>query len=179
MKGKNELQDLYLAWMYRLVCGDDSSFHSLLEYLYSVDFYYVISRDGNRAADGIDLRYRFAYENEIDYSTAAAYLDDRPCSMLEMLVALSLRCEEQFMSDSEVGNRTGVWFFTMLGNLGLDYMDNGHFDEVKADAIVEIFLERKYSPNGRGGLFYLPTGRDDLRNVEIWYQMCWYLDSIT
>ena len=37
---------------------------------------------------------------------------------------------------------------------------------------------REYAPDGRGGLFTIRNCEEDLRKVEIWYQLCWYLDTI-
>jgi hypothetical protein len=134
--------------------------------------------DDNRLADGMDLRYRFAYECDIHSSMVASYLDDKPCSVLEMLVALSLRCEEHIMSNAEAGNRTGKWFWSMVDNLGLGDMTDSRFDISKVDAVIDRFLRRKYAPNGEGGLVTIPNCQQDLRKVEIWYQLMWYLTDI-
>jgi len=53
----------------------------------------MLPMDGNRAEDGIDLRYRFGYEKEYEGSTIASYLDNSPCSVLEMLIALAFRAK--------------------------------------------------------------------------------------
>ena len=47
------------------------------------------------------------------------------------------------------------------------------------DDVIKRFLDRDYEPNGKGGLFTIKNCRQDLRKVEIWYQLCWYLDSFT
>ena len=57
-------------------------------------------------------------------------------------------------------------------------MDDTRFDRPYVNSVVKKFLKRDYEPNGQGGLFTIKKCRDDLRDVEIWYQMCWYLDSI-
>ena len=52
--------------MYKRVCGDTYasrlSYRKLLEYLHTIEFTYILVMDSNRAEDGTDLRYRFAYE---------------------------------------------------------------------------------------------------------------------
>jgi len=75
------------------------SYQKLLRHLHNIDFQYMLPMDGNRAEDGIDLRYRFGYEKEYEGSTIASYLDNSPCSVLEMLIALAFRCEEHIMTD--------------------------------------------------------------------------------
>jgi hypothetical protein len=134
--------------------------------------------DGNRAADGIELRYRFGYENRYTSDLINAWLDHRPCSVLEMMVALSFRCEEHIMDDPTIGNRTGQWFWGMIMNLGLESMDDSRFDIYKVDDIIFKFLNRQYKPDGEGGLFTVTKRRNDLRETEIWYQMCWYLSEV-
>lgn len=144
-------------------------------YLHYTEFRYSIPNDGNRAEDGVYLRYRFALEN--GYDDIFKYLDG-PCRVLEMLVALANRCEEHIMDDPDIGDRTGQWFWTMIRNLDLDSMTDENFDIDYVEEKVSIFLDRRYASNGEGGLFILDDCRYDLRTVEIWYQMCWYLNTI-
>jgi hypothetical protein len=134
--------------------------------------------DSNRYEDGTDLRYRFGYIYNLDGSIITDYLDDRPCSVLEMLIALSIRLEEQIMNDPDIGDRTGQWFWDMIVNLGLGSMDDTKFNRKRTDIIVQRFLNREYERNGKGGLFTIEHCKEDLRDVEIWYQACWYLDKV-
>ena len=110
MRHKNVEQE-YFEWLYDLVCdnrySEGYSYRKLLSYLHDVEFTYTIPKDSNRAEDGLDLRYRFAYNTGREY--AEEYLDG-PCSVLEMMVALAIRCEECIMDDPKYGNRTGQWF---------------------------------------------------------------------
>lgn len=176
---RDELNNEYFEWMYRLVCGRKRlSYRKLFQYLHSVDFYYTNPMDGNRAEDGVDLRYRFGYEFSYEGPMIASYLDDRQCSVLEMMVALAIRCEEHIMDDPEVGNRTYQWFWTMISSLGLSRMSDSRYDEERVCNIIGRFLNREYGRNGEGGLFTLKHSRRDLRTVEIWYQMCWYLSEL-
>jgi hypothetical protein len=134
--------------------------------------------DGNRAEDGIDLRYRFGYKREYERLMITTYLTDRDCSVLEMLVALAIRCEEHIMDDPDIGNRTGQWFWSMIVNLGLKFMNDKNYNKAYTDKVIFKFLNRAYEPNGDGGLFTIANCKYDLREVEIWYQMCWYLADI-
>ena len=176
------LTNEYFNWMCDLVYDKryckKLSYRKLLSYLHNREFIYILDMDGNRSEDGVDLRYRFAYEHNYSYPMVANYLDDRQCSILEMMVALAIRCEDSIMADSDIGNRTGLWFWSMIKSLGLDYMSDANFDKYAADKIIDRFLERKYEPNGKGGLFTIKHCRYDLRSVDIWYQMMFYLDEI-
>ena len=178
-----QINSLYFKWLCGLVCGETletrrHDFKSLLHKLHNIPFTYsrMFSMDANREEDGTDLRYRFSYENNYDYRIVAVCIDNKPCSVLEMMVALALRCEEQIMSDHECGNRTGLWFWKMIDNLGLDKMDEKHYDESLVEETVDIFLNREYERNGHGGnIFVVEDDACNLKAMEIWYQMNVYL----
>lgn len=176
------LSNEYFNWMYNLVCDSKyskrSSYRKLLSYLHNREFTYILEMDGNRAEDGKELRYRFLYENGYHNSEMGDYLDDGPCSVLEMMVALVIRCEEHIMDDPEIGNRTGQWFWSMIVNLGLESMSDRYFDEEYVEMVVDRLLNREYDDDGRGGLFTVTHYRQDMRDVDIWYQFMWYLDEI-
>lgn len=177
----DELNNEYFKWMCQLVCGEQYSktlsYRKLLRYLNRIEFVYIIEMDGNRAADGMDLRYRFGYEQGYSNPMIATCLDNRPCSVLEMMVALALRCEEHIMEDDEIGDRTGQWFWNMVVSLGLGSMTDTRFDPEYVDDVIERFMDRKYERNGKGGLFTVENTRRDMRSIEIWYQMCMYLEG--
>ena len=177
---KDEILNEYFEWLYQLVCGDRYSnaisYKKLLAYLHRTEFTYLLSKDKNRAADGVDLRYRFSKER---YHGHVPSCLDGPCSILEMMVALAIRCEETIMDDPKIGDRTSQWFWGMVTNMGLGYMSDNRFDEYAAKEIIDRFLNRDYSQNGRGGLFTVRNCEYDLTNIEIWTQMLWFLDSIS
>ena len=163
---KDELDNEYFKWMYQLVRPSHGSYKILLCQLHGIIFYNLIDMDADRAEDGINLRYRIA-----------SCLDNRPCSVLEMMVALAIKIEEQIMDDPDIGNRTGLWFWKMIENLGLKTMRDAVIDTDYVEKIIFRFLDRNYQRDGSGGLFIV-HGHGDLRNVEIWYQMLWYLNDI-
>ena len=142
--------------------------------LHDTEFIYVMGTDASRADDGLSLRYRFAYFHP-DYDDAERYITG-PCSVLEMIFALAIRCEE-FMDNTAYGDRTAQWFWNMLISLGLGASDDSRYDDEYIDMVLERFMYREYEPNGEGGLFTIYGCREDLRDVEIWWQLCWYLNS--
>lgn len=82
------------------------------------------------------------------------------------------------MDNPQIGDRTGQWFWGMIVSLGLGNMDDSRFDKAFVSQVLETFINREYSPEGVGGLFTIRYCEQDLRDVEIWYQMCWYLDRL-
>ena len=82
------------------------------------------------------------------------------------------------MDDPDVGDRTGQWFWSMITSLGLGSMTDDRFDWHYTHTVVTRFLNREYEPNGKGGLFTIRNCHRDLRKVEIWDQLCWYLGTI-
>lgn len=165
------MRDEYFEWLLGLIDdGRIAEYQKLLSYLDNTDFRVLLENDSYRAEDGINLRSRFTYEVE--------GRDSKPCSILEMLVALSLRCEEEIMNDYAVGDRTATWFWGMIENLGLISMNDRGFNSLTVHDKVNRFLDRRYSSNGDGGLFTVQHPRRDMRSVEIWYQMLWYLNDI-
>lgn len=176
---RDQIINDYFEWLWNFTkCRGHSQNRKIITLLHNIEFRYSIPMDANREEDGIDLRYRFMTEVGIpkNYQEVYGYLDG-PCSVLEMMIALAIRCEESIMDDPDIGDRTSEWFWLMMKNLGLDYMNDRKFDRDIAEEKISIFLDRRYKRNGEGGLFVV-NGRRDLRKVEIWYQMCWYLDTI-
>lgn len=177
---KTALVNSYFEWLCRKVCNpaQRQNYSELLYFLHSVEFTSVLIMDRNRAEDGTSLRYRYSYEKNIDSNEVYSVLDE-PCSVLEMMVALSIRCEEDIMGNNEEGDRTGKWFWKMIESLGLSDFTDSYFDLDEAEIIISRFLARDYDRNGQGGLFTVPGSPQDLRDVEIWIQMNWYINPLT
>jgi hypothetical protein len=166
----------YFQWLCEKVNIDteDKSYWLLAKALHSKEFYSTVPNDDNRGNDGKKLREQYSEEN----GNCPFDPIDGPCTMLEMLIALSERFED-IMSDPEEYDRTSKWFWEMLKNLGLDtYEDINYYDLWEGgdvDEILNTVLERTYRRNGKGGLFPLKESKKDQRKVEIWYQMCAYV----
>lgn len=179
----DNVRKIYFDWMCDKVSDQpyfrNTSYEVLLKALHQTDFTYTIPLDENRAQDGMDLRWRFA--NEVDFGMPPEQVMDHleaPCSVLEMMIALSIRCEEHLMDDPDIGDRTGQWFWMMIMNLGLNRLTDERFDYGLFHHRIMIFLNREYHPNGTGGLFVVDGCSQDMRKLEIWYQMALYLRSI-
>lgn len=168
----------YFEWLSGLagVVQERGTYWCLFGKLYSKEFYGLVPNDDNRSIDGQQMRKTFIDEYmPFDDDTVAI---DGPCRVLEMLIALAIRCEVHVMMDPEKGNRTKQWFWIMINNLGFgDFTDLEYSNQISTniDENLDILLERKYDTDGLGGLFPLQHPFGDQTEVEIWYQLNQYL----
>lgn len=192
MSMKEEIEkarELYFQWLCMLVHLDDDEagncYIALADILHHMEFYALISMDENRIEDGLDLRTEWLERiHEAGYFFPETSLDYTSCSVLEVLVGMAVRCENQIMWDPDYGDRTYIWFWEMLWNLldanGISSEDctNDNIDEFIAcqvqEAVVSL-LDRSYNFDGSGGLFPLRNPRRDQRHVELWTQMNQYM----
>lgn len=150
----------YYIWL-RNLTGNRSNYRKLIKQLDSIEFTWIFTLDGNRAAGGLNLRRRFAYE-------ASTILEDvrvGPCSVLEMLIGVAVHMEDQLTDTIE------TWFWTLIENLHLDQFDDSQYDSRGVEYIVSTWLNRNYLPNGEGSIFPLSDYPGDCRNIDIWAQM--------
>ena len=102
---KDDIKKEYYEWLIEPIVNDvdseDISYRKLLACLHETTFTYTIPRDENRAHDGIDLRRRFVLSENYD-EDYTDYLRG-PCSVLEMMIALAIRCEENIMDVRSCG----------------------------------------------------------------------------
>jgi len=146
--------------------GSANRYQKLLKYLHERPFVYSIPNDINRAVDGLELRQQLLYK-----------MSSEGCSVLEMMIALANRCETHIMHDEEYGNRTHVWFWNMIINLGLIKETDDTYNHIHVERCVTKFLNRDFKRNGSGSLFKTRRKDIDMREIEIWYQMSLYLED--
>ena len=168
----------YFEWLCSIIFDKEhgKQYTKVLKALHRTDFVYHVGRDSNRAKDGVELRLEFGYENKCVFTDDE--LNQGPCTLLEMMVALAKRIETNIMCDDDYGDRTSKWFWIMMDNLGLGRMTNRKFNEGRFEEIVDVLLYHKYTYQGVGGLFYVENPKRDMRETEIWFQMHWYLSSL-
>jgi len=154
------------------------SYRKLFTKLYNTDFIPMVFMDKNRDEDGREFRYTFGYLNEISRDDIAVYIDNKPCSILEMIMALVYRVETHITADSDYGDRVGQWFWNCINSLGLAHMNDNNYDPDYVENVLYIFVNRRYEANGQGGLFTIDDPPEDMSKVEIWKQAMWYLNTI-
>ena len=179
MRIEDRVRSDYFEWMYDIMCGGrfakTISYRELFTFLHDAEFTYFVPHDENRAEDGIALRYRYCLHHDCE---DLEYCLDGPCSVLEMMVALAIRCEERIMHDPAKGDRTAQWFWSMISSLGLSGMADYNFSEYLVSDVIGRFLNREYDADGKGGLFTIKRWDRDARDAEIWHQLLAYCNAL-
>lgn len=162
----------YLIWRCRL--ERMTQYGRLFNILHNIDFKYVIERDENRYADGVELRDEYEIPNEyIDYD------DDffmKACSVFEMLIALAIRVDDEFIGDPS-DECPDEFFMEMIKNLGLNRFKGNRYREDDVIKIINRWIRREFDRDGTGSPFPLRKTHEDQRKVEIWDQMNAYLSE--
>lgn len=153
---------------------------ALLRELHSIEFYYTNPMDENRELDGKRLRESYFSEKEL------AEFEDTPCSVLEMMVALVIRADDELAYDLDKGSQAMPLFWEMVSNSGLDRFstpldENGitekNWDPLEIHILVLKVLNRTFTADGKGSFFPIEGYTGDLREVEIWRQIGSYLTN--
>lgn len=169
------LDELYLQWLYSQVANarlknPARTFWGLMKQLYSSPFVYFVGNDDNRSIDGKELRYEFL-DAMPDCNPDSNWLHE-DASWLEVLTALSRR-----LSFADERASSAEWFWRLLANAGIDYPDSEYIKDapLRVAEKLDMLNNRTYDINGNGGLFPLERTDVDQRQVELWYQMQYYL----
>lgn len=133
----------------------------LLTQLHNTVYIYSVPLDRSRLEDGLYLR------------RGLWSVDDRPCSVLEMLVGLSQRMNAYLGNIND--DVSGKLFWEFLENLGLTKYTDEHYSIQNVGLVLARWLNRRFEPNGIGGIFPLEHTERDQREVEIWSQMHEYM----
>lgn len=163
----------YYQWLIGLLDDDylAESYQKLTADMFETEFVWTVAYDGNRAADGLNMRSIYSRE-----SGRPVYMDT-DCNVLEMFIALCRRCDEELMYDPDDQRGAGYWFWVILENMGLDIYDDYSYDRDAVDTILERFLTRDYEKNGFGGPFYVCNSMCDFRDKDLWWQLNVFLEE--
>lgn len=150
-------------------------YSNLFDFLLNTEFIWIHPRDENRAADGKALRGQFTYETGL-YLDASSGLMPK-CTVLEMIIALAIRMEDQLLRNMDLGDRTYKWFYLMLNNAGFLMYDNKNWNQAEVRDLCDKIMHRRYKKNGSGGFFSTKRRDLDLKNEEIWLQCMTYINE--
>lgn len=178
----------YFDYLVSLVNGlgyDGEDWMIMLGRLQLTEFIVKIPLDIDRKYDCLALRQRFldAYpmsKEDCEYLRFNDYF-----SVLEVMVELAIRIEEDVMYDPEVTvSRIPCWFFDMCNKMNIAIPDSafghdsgeiiGHIDER-----IDNWINREIEPNGAGSPFPLMNCKNDARTTPIWDQCMYYITENT
>jgi hypothetical protein len=163
----------YYDWLVMKI-GGEGPYRKLLRFLYSTDFTWRndILTDSAREEDGYELRFMYFDETRKRIDV----FQDKNCSVLEMLIALSIRVDRDILWVPGESHQDWL-FWIMLKNANLTLYSDDRFDENAVYNIIDNILSRKYKKNGEGGFFPVKKAFQDQRNVPIWDQMNQFLNE--
>jgi hypothetical protein len=169
----------YFTWLQNLIGedrgGQDSTPYSqLLVDLFSIGFYYLISQDENCAEYATELRNIFTQMGGKHHPGIA----HKPISCLEVMISMAVNAEDSLMTNTDLGDRTGQWFWMMIDNLGFTSFTDDVYDVDVSIAVrskMAAVLDRRYSSNGDGSIFPIRHPKQDMRNVDLWSAFMLYL----
>jgi len=160
--------DEYYEWLMDIIDGP-GKYSKVLRRMWKTEFYAIVENDNNRAADGIELRYHY------EYVTGENCNKEGACTLLEMIVGVARRVENDFLYDPEYDDRTYIWFWEMFYNLGLGDYDDMQYNDVKVRDIIEDFLDRRVVKGEIRSLFPSKWDKNKWPEMEIWRQMSIYI----
>ena len=174
------MNESYFEWLLERVevySRKDFKYNKLFKWLLEEPFVWLIRNDENRSADGLELRYEYL---NLGGKLPKWMGEDDPCSVLEMLVALSIRCDRDLIGSPDT-YKGGKLFWIMVENLGLDAYDDSNFDEKSVAEVVDIWMKRQFKEDGTGSIFCVKNRVKTLvrnqKNIEIWFQMCDFINE--
>lgn len=138
--------------------------------------------DEDRAAHGYNLRETYLVNRGLPLMLKSKYMDQTPVSTFEVLVAMSIRCDEIEGDPDYPGETAPLWFWSMIKNMHIlfgdvNYRSDREVIRRSVDYRIDQFLDRKYSYYGDGGPFRVDHPRKDLRKTDLWMQMNWWLEE--
>lgn len=166
----------YLIWLCHL--EGDLDYGNLFEFLHNTEFIWLIERDENRAGDGMRLRdhYKIPLELVGEDDFLVEEFMNRPCSVFEMMVALAIRMDDEFLGNP-ADPQPDEFFWNMIENLGLVGFSNKRFNRTNVSKRVKMWLDRRFTKYGLGSPFPVYDDDRDQRNLEIWDQMISYISE--
>lgn len=172
----DELWDDYLQYLiWRCGLQKMTRYGRLFGILHHINFEYVLERDDNRDGDGVELRNKYEIPYGFSVELEEAFYTQK-CSVLEMLIALAIRVDDEFIGDP-AEEHPEEFFMVMIKNLGLDKFNGNRYREDDVIRIIDRWMRRDFEKDGCGSPFPMKYDRRDQRDLEIWEQMNGYISE--
>lgn len=112
---------------------------------------------------------------------SAIFEGDEEFSVFELLVTLAEKLESKLMRNPIYGDRTPVWFWSMLENLDITtdtvIKEDGNIDSDYIMSVICRWLYKEFQYNGDGSPFPLKNPSEDTRLCSIWRHAMYYLNE--
>lgn len=137
----------YFRWIAdELSLYNGADHYALLHQLYCKPYYWIHDGDAKLAEDSLENR---AYYKSIWHDNLP---DDMPINVLEVLSFLSMK-----LANMITDHDYKLWFWELMRNLKLDMFSDMDYVTYGGSEVIDyrlaVWLTRRYSPNGSGGLF--------------------------
>lgn len=173
----HEEYDDYFLWLCGIINLDFDRYSTLIYILQDMDFVWVLDRDSGRSSDGLALREEYYHQTFDDW----VMLWEKSCTVLEALIGLA-RTMDAMLIDENTSDRTRVWFWEFIRNLGLKKYTNQYIEtlfveerEFDIQSIVMVWMNRDFDVDGTGSVFPLKNPRRDQREETMIYQLNSYI----
>lgn len=144
----------------------------LIECLFRIPFESFHPMDNNRISDAKSMREEIISNEYRTSRIDATVVSDRYISVLEVLIALARRMENDILCDPmEEIDHTSDHFWVFLRNLDIEKYSNDNYKELNIRDKVEKWVRREYGKDGFGSIFPMKKPRNDMRKIEIWDQL--------
>ena len=180
VESKRTSKNAYRLWLNNKI---NSPAHPIVAYsqvlsaLFRAPFVPSYPGDENRIGDIRELRSSFSNEVKLSNIEYLEIQEMQPM-MLELMVTMATRINNFASEDDDISK----YFWDMMESLGLKNMDDSKFNYSDVQKRIDIFTNRKYEANGKGGLFWIKKFNDSGYNapmVDLWTQSQAYLNSIS
>lgn len=163
----------YFTWLLGIVDIPPLKEHENICWeLFHTEFFWSLANDENRALDVNELLYE--HKMYLAPKTHAIFRHDGAVSVFEMLICLSKRMDF-LLTEGGQPTRVHLYFWEMLRNLGYDPERTFEGCVVHNPEALKIWLDRAFSPDGKGSIFPIEKPLQNQREIEIWSQMGDYM----
>lgn len=136
----NLIRNNYLSHLtFKFVDDETCIYKSLLKKLLSIEYQHNIINE-DRYDDVIEYRKNYLIDNNIDKKDI---LNEYDVSILEVLIVLSIRIEDEIMCSEKYGDRSCQWFWAILQYAGLTAFYDDDYNDDKVEGIVYNWMNDK------------------------------------
>lgn len=182
----------YFEWLVSKVTSpavpDDAQARIVLQVLRDIRIQGLpMADDAPRLEDGKQLRTNFVDETGMTVRSYKDALepDSGFCTVLELLVALSMRMDDIMRDPLDPSSSIPSWFWGMVSTMvGQSFYPCSYWAfSIDASTPVVVaestmkFLGRQYDPTGHNGNIFIDMSGIDLRAIDIWEQACRFMSA--